>query len=119
MKVLGLILFGLTGKKVIFYFILRVNCNYFKSKLFFYFASEMKMNEDDTKLQFSFPVASAAPKSQYKFAGGYVFGGEDAEITDFPFMASLQIFDAHNCGAALLDSTHILTAAHCVSGFNP
>ena len=71
------------------------------------------------KLQFSSPVASAAPRSQYKFAGGYVAGGEDADITDFPFMASIQAFGGHYCGAALLDSTHLLTAAHCVEGINP
>ena len=94
-------------------------------KLSFHFVSEMKMDEDDTKLQFSVPVASAAPGSKYKRPGSYVAEGEDAEITDFPFMASLQhIFSSnndsfHTCGAALLDSTHILTAAHCVSVDNP
>ena len=49
-----------------------------------------------------------------------MIGGEDADITDFPFMVSLQSLSGnHLCGGVLIDSTHVLTAAHCVVGDSP
>ena len=48
------------------------------------------------------------------FKAGYILGGENAEITDWPFMVSLQQLTEHFCGGVLIDSTHVLTAAHCV-----
>ena len=77
------------------------------------------MNHNELINKFSFKVVSTVPRSQYKLAGSYVAGGEDADITDFPFMASIQAFGGYYCGAALLDSTHLLTAAHCADGINP
>ena len=53
------------------------------------------------------------------FRAGYVIGGEDAEITDWPFMVSLQDSLGHACGGVLYDSTHVVTAAHCVDGSSP
>ena len=53
------------------------------------------------------------------FRAGYVIGGDDAEITDWPFMVSLQSFGSHFCGGVLYDSTHVVTAGHCVIGSNP
>lgn len=58
----------------------------------------------------------------------YIVGGIDADVANYPFMASL-MFEYENqpntiypfCGGSVLDATHILTAAHCVydiSGFN-
>ncbi|KAK3908893.1 Proclotting enzyme [Frankliniella fusca] len=44
-----------------------------------------------------------------------VEGGQDAEPGQFPWMAALLRFGEQQfCGAVLLDSTHVLTAAHCV-----
>ena len=60
-----------------------------------------------------FSVASAS------FRAGYVIGGEDAEITDWPFMVSLQSFGSHFCGAVLMTPDRVLTAAHCVDGSSP
>ena len=49
------------------------------------------------------------------FRAGYVIGGEDAEITDWPFMVSLQLQSfGHFCGGVLYDSSHVVTAGHCV-----
>ena len=53
------------------------------------------------------------------FRVGYIIGGEDAEITDWPFMVSLQSIGGHACGGVLYDSTHVVTAGHCVIGTNP
>ena len=59
-------------------------------------------------------MASAA------FKEGYIIGGEDAEITDWPFMVSVQsLSDFHFCGGVLIDLTHVLTAGHCIEGDSP
>ncbi|MGR6859606.1 S1 family peptidase [Aliivibrio salmonicida] len=51
----------------------------------------------------------------------YVVGGANADVANFPFMASLMFeYDSQPgtiypfCGGSVLDATHILTAAHCV-----
>ena len=62
----------------------------------------------------TFSVASA------NFKAGYVINGEDAEITDWPFIASLQTTSGfHFCGGVLYDATHVYTATHCVDGISP
>ncbi|MDD9178107.1 MULTISPECIES: S1 family peptidase [Aliivibrio] len=51
----------------------------------------------------------------------YIVGGEPVNVAEYPFMASL-MFEYESqpgviypfCGGSILDSTHILTAAHCV-----
>ena len=48
-----------------------------------------------------------------------MIGGEDAEITDWPFMVSMRSETTHFCGGVLIDSTHVLTAGHCVDGNRP
>ncbi|MCP3698349.1 MAG: serine protease [Aliivibrio sp.] len=53
----------------------------------------------------------------------YIVGGSDADVANYPFMASL-MFEYEStpgiiypfCGGSVLDATHILTAAHCVYG---
>ena len=53
---------------------------------------------------YTFPAASA-------YRAGYIIGGEDAEITDWPFMVSMQMESiGHFCGGALYDATHVVTA---------
>ncbi|WP_375320339.1 trypsin-like serine protease [Aliivibrio logei] len=51
----------------------------------------------------------------------YIVGGDSVNVAEYPFMASL-MFEYESqpgviypfCGGSVLDSTHILTAAHCV-----
>lgn len=42
-----------------------------------------------------------------------IVGGTPAVEGDFPFIVSLQQDGSHFCGGSLLDSTTVVTAAHC------
>ncbi|MUK28545.1 trypsin-like serine protease [Aliivibrio fischeri] len=63
---------------------------------------------------------SAEEDSDYTISP-YIVGGSDANVADYAFMASL-MYEYDNqpgtiypfCGGSVLDSMHILTAAHCV-----
>ena len=50
-----------------------------------------------------------------------VVGGSDATIAEWPFIAALTVHgqsasDGQFCGGSVADSTHVITAAHCVEG---
>nr|ABB89132.1 serine protease CFSP3 [Azumapecten farreri] len=42
--------------------------------------------------------------------------GDDAQISDFKWQASLRRSGSHICGAAIVSDKHAITAAHCVDG---
>ena len=51
----------------------------------------------------------------------YIVGGQEASISQFPWQVYVEANFEENgnhivgaCGGSILDSTHILTAAHCV-----
>ena len=53
-----------------------------------------------------------------------VVGGDNADEAEFPYQVLLLIIDLPGigpvgCGGTIQDSTHIVTAAHCVEGENP
>jgi trypsin len=81
-------------------------------------------------------VASAIPapgkhwegdcgESSYSDAGreqlekSMIVGGWESRQNEFPWQVSLLWLGSHFCGGSLIDSTHVLTAAHCVEGDNP
>lgn len=46
-----------------------------------------------------------------------IVNGTDALIDQIPFQVSMQFFNAHTCGGAILTQDTILTAAHCLDHF--
>jgi trypsin len=62
-------------------------------------------------------AVSAAPAAQWDDTNiPAIVGGVPAVAGDFPFIVSLQKNGQHFCGGSLLDSTTVLTAAHCADG---
>ncbi|KAF9697331.1 hypothetical protein EKO04_004996 [Ascochyta lentis] len=59
-------------------------------------------------------AVSASPVPQIDIGASQIVGGVSAQAGDFPFIVSMQLDGDHICGGSLLDSTTVLTAAHCV-----
>nr|AYV99586.1 venom polypeptide [Dolopus genitalis] len=49
-----------------------------------------------------------------KLPEGRIIGGENGDISDFPYQLSLRIAGRHNCGASVISKRWVLTAAHCL-----
>ncbi|WP_162873018.1 S1 family peptidase [Austwickia chelonae] len=60
-------------------------------------------------------TALAAPPSGEADASTLIVGGTPAKDGEFPFMVSLQLNGESFCGGSLINSTTVLTAAHCVN----
>ncbi|XP_050087470.1 trypsin-1-like [Anopheles aquasalis] len=48
-----------------------------------------------------------------------IVGGQETQVNQYPWMAMLQYSGTFYCGGSLISDRHVLTAAHCVHGFNP
>lgn len=44
---------------------------------------------------------------------GRIYGGRDVEAGQWPWQASLQSQGSHVCGAVLINSSWLLSTAHC------
>ncbi|PSN57576.1 hypothetical protein C0J52_00497 [Blattella germanica] len=47
-----------------------------------------------------------------------IIGGQETEVNQYPWMAQLIYSGRFYCGASLINSMYLLTASHCVKGFN-
>lgn len=47
---------------------------------------------------------------------GRIVGGEETSILDHPYQASVQYFNFHYCGGAVISEKFVVSAAHCMSG---
>ncbi|CEN62918.1 hypothetical protein ASPCAL09546 [Aspergillus calidoustus] len=45
-----------------------------------------------------------------------IIGGSEVAIEDFPYQVNILVYGTFAGGGSIIDETHILTAAHCVSG---
>ncbi|XP_066148884.1 trypsin 3A1-like isoform X2 [Euwallacea fornicatus] len=54
-----------------------------------------------------------SPTNRTDFSFVRIVGGQDANITDYPYQVSILIDGQHACGGSILTTTHILSAAHC------
>ncbi|XP_044001669.1 chymotrypsin-1-like [Aphidius gifuensis] len=68
------------------------------------------VSTDDTSTDFSQTNTTITKK---------IVNGKWANIGEFPYMVSIRSGGSHSCGGSILDSTHILTAAHCITDDGP
>merc|ERR1711971_964534 len=66
-------------------------------------------------------IVVGSPAPQHYGIKSAIVGGQEAEPHQFPWQISLKYLDIwphhyHTCGATIVDSTHIVCAAHCISG---
>ncbi|XP_049861895.1 trypsin delta-like [Schistocerca gregaria] len=65
-------------------------------------------------------LCSAAPSSRSHLPrprlDGRIVGGEAVDISQYPWQLSLQKLGSHSCGASIISSNWVLTAAHCLEG---
>ncbi|XP_066150939.1 trypsin-1-like isoform X2 [Euwallacea fornicatus] len=47
-----------------------------------------------------------------------IVGGVETLVNEYPWMVALQYNNRFFCGASLINNKYLLTAAHCVNGFN-
>jgi secreted trypsin-like serine protease len=76
------------------------------NNLFVILTALMALRAEDTKVDQDIEVAEDERE-------GRIINGREARPFSYPFIVSLQGNGRHFCGGSLLDSTTVLTAAHC------
>lgn len=85
-------------------------------------ASPLLARDEDSP--FSFPNAKICGINKYGTAEDKIVGGVEAKQHFYPWLVSLWVDDSdyginsHQCGAAIINSRYLLTAAHCFLGWS-
>ncbi|XP_049957842.1 trypsin-3-like [Schistocerca serialis cubense] len=65
-------------------------------------------------------ACSAAPSVRHRplgrRPGGRIISGDLVDVSQHPYMVSLQYLNKHACGGSIISSSYVLTAAHCIYG---
>ncbi|KAF2881833.1 hypothetical protein ILUMI_24334 [Ignelater luminosus] len=74
-----------------------------------------------TKGSYSLPTSDTQTEIGSNNINWRIVGGSDASNGSFPYQVSLRITrtGSHNCGGSILNSTVVLTAAHCLASYRP
>lgn len=64
-------------------------------------------------LNFVLLFVSLLSLSEAEIFSPFISNGQDAQITEFPYLVSIQEIDVHVCGGTLLNEKWILSAARC------
>ncbi|XP_049794563.1 transmembrane protease serine 9-like [Schistocerca nitens] len=63
-------------------------------------------------------VALPAPARLWSRGSSRVIGGSDADIANYPWQLAFEFSGSLHCGASIISSNWVLTAAHCVEAYS-
>ncbi|CAD7089404.1 unnamed protein product [Hermetia illucens] len=61
-------------------------------------------------------LGASIPWGVVPIPDGRIIGGEETTIEKYPYQVSIRYIGSHRCGASVLKTNVVLTAAHCVYG---
>lgn len=68
---------------------------------------------------FALPARARSERGSGEQARASIIAGTGADLAGFPFMAAIFFKGRLHCGGSVIAPTKVLTAGHCVEGFNP
>lgn len=66
---------------------------------------------------FSIFISKALGQRGGRATGGRIVGGVEIDIENIPYQCSLRFYESHICGASIISSKFVITAAHCTYYF--